>query len=392
MQPDNFHLLIHHHAIAYVDTDDTVWLPSYIGRWVSALAEHFRRIGLLMHRSDNLLPRQDEPVAQGNVTLYSLGSPGKTWDRIPRMRCLRRVCAEAGQEMDGLLIRGITPRQHPVWRSTPVSRKAFLLVGSLNQSGRQPTWSIGGVYSALMARHRLCEFRRIAERGTLLMANSFGLVSEIKRFFDRQAHFVPTNSIRRQEFSPLQVRPVSPMWKLLYCGRLDLNKGLRELMQAVAVLNQQGQPCQLDVVGPTTEPIYSHLVELADQLGIATQVRWHGLVPYGPRLFEFYQRADALVLPSYSEGFPHVIWEAAAHCCPVITTAAGGIPGLWKHEQHGLLVPPKDVVAIVSALQRLVSDDSLRSYLIEQAYAHATAYTVEACAQKLAETLGEEWS
>ena len=391
MQPDNFHLLIHHHAIAYVDTDDTVWLPSYIGRWVSALAEHFRRIGLLMHRSDNLLPRQDEPVAQGNVTLYSLGPRGKLQDRLLRRRRLRRVCARAGQEADGLLIRGITPSQYPVWQFTPVCRKAFLLVGSLEKN-QEPVRSLIGAFFALMERQHLSELRRMAEKGTLLMANSPVLVSEIEQLFGKQAHFVPTNNIRRSEFAPLQVRSVSPVWKLLFCGRLDLKKGIRELMQAVAVLNQQGQPCQLDVVGPTTEPLYSQLVELADQLGIATQVRWHGLVPYGPRLFEFYQRADALVLPSYSEGFPHVIWEAAAHCCPVITTAAGGIPGLWKHEQHGLLVPPKDVVAIVSALQRLVSDDSLRSYLIEQAYAHATAYTVEACAQKLAETLGEEWS
>ena len=392
MQPAEFRLLIHHHDIAYLDESGVIWLSAVIGRWVDALAEHFGEIGLLLYQSNDRLPKQHTPVVRENVRLYSLGSPGKVWDRIPRMRRLRRVCAKAGQEMDGLLVRGITPRQHSVWRFTPVPRKAFLLVGSLSRNWKLLIGSPIGVYSYLMSFYRLWELSWIANDNALLMANSQVQVSQIERSFDQQAHFVPTNSIRRNEFAPLQVRAVSPTWGLLFCGRLDLKKGIRELMQAVAVLSQQGHPCQLDVVGPMTESIHSQLVELAGELGIAAQIRWHGLVPYGQGLFKFYQQADALVLPTYSEGFPHVIWEAAANCCPVVTTAVGGIPALWKHEKHGLLIPPKNVDAIVAALQRLFSDNALRHRLVEQAYEHASAFTVEACAQKLAETLAEEWN
>ena len=75
---------------------------------------------------------------------------------------------------------------------------------------------------------------------------------------------------------------------------------------------------------------------------------------------KFYERADALVLPTYSEGFPHVIWEAAAHSCPVIVSGVGGVPALWKDGKHGLLVPPQDVEALVKAVRRMLSSDDLR--------------------------------
>jgi len=172
---------------------------------------------------------------------------------------------------------------------------------------------------------------------------------------------------------------------------LDHKKGLQELLQALSILNRQGQPCRLDIVGAKIDPIYSELVGMGNALGISSLMDWHGFIPYGPDLFDFYQRADTLVLPSYSEGFPHVIWEAAANCCPIITTSVGGIPALLTHEEHCLLIPPKDIDAIVVSIKHLLSDAKLRENIVRQAYHHAKAFTVEACAQKLANVLAQEW-
>ena len=390
--PSQFRLLVHHHDIAYVDAEGIPWLTAGIGRWVSALADYFQEVGLLVYQSTKPLPRQDTPLNKKNVCLYSLGAPGHYWDHIPRMRRLRRVCQQVGQHMDGLLIRGVTPRQYSVWRFTPVSKKAFLLVGSLGSNLLRLDRFPIGIFLAVMARNCLSELRKMADHDTLLMANSPILVSEIDTLLEKKAYFVPTNSLQRDEFAPFQVRAVTDPWKLLYCGRLDLKKGLRELFQAVAILKDQGQLCQVDMVAQTKEPIYSQLVDLAKQLQITDQICWHGLVPYGAELFKFYQRAETLILPTYTEGFPRVIWEAAANCCPVITTAVGGIPALWEHEKHGLLIPPKDADAIVSAIRRIFLEDTLRHRLIEQAYQHALDFTVEACARKLTDTLSEEWN
>ena len=391
MHPEDFKLLIHHHDVAYVAKPGEIWLTAGIGRWVSALSAHFKEIGLLLHTSARPLPRQDTPVTKENVRLYSLGPPGHYWDRLPRMRRIRQACRQAGSQADGLLIRGLTPRQYTVWQHTPVPRKAFLLIRSPRQS-RITDLSLMTILSEVINKYREHEFSRIAKNDTLLMVNSPVHLPAIEKISGKKAHFVPTNTIRAAEFAPLQVRPISVPLKLLYVGRLHLLKGLRELFQAISILQQQGYPCVLDLVAAQEEPVYAQLRALAGQLGITGHINWRGYVPFGPELFDFYQAADVFVLPTYTEGFPRVLWEAAASCCPMVTTSVGGIPSLLAHETHALLIPPKDVQAIVISVKRLLSDSLLRRELVEQAYRHALEFSVEACAKKLALTLSGEWS
>jgi glycosyltransferase involved in cell wall biosynthesis len=391
MNPENFRLLIHHHHVAHVDNAGEIWLTSAIARWVLALSTHFKEIGLLLHQSAKPLPGQDTPISRKNVRLFSLGPPGYYWDYLPRLRRIREVCRHAGPQADGLLIRGLTPRQHTVWLHTPGARKAFLLV----RSPRQPRLiKIGPkeILSAGLNKFREFEFRQIAKKNNIVvMANSPAYIPEIEVLTGHKAFFVPTNTIQEEEISPLHVRPVGIPFKLLYVGRLNFLKGLRELFCALAVLHQQGQRCVLDLVGDLDEPVYPDLVKLADQLGITNLIYWHGFVPYGPELFKYYLNADSFVLPTYTEGFPHVLREAVANCCPVITTSVGGIPAIFEHEKHALLIPPKDVDSIVNAVKRLITETTLRQKLIGQAYHQSMDFTVEACAQKLAATLSMAW-
>jgi glycosyltransferase involved in cell wall biosynthesis len=385
-------LLIHHHHTAFIDHEDVIWLTSVMGRWVDALADCLEQVGLLFYQSAEHSPRLDTPVTKPNVKLYSLGPRKTVRERMFRKNDLRRVCFEASKGAGGLLIRGMTPHQHAIWRYTPTVHKAFLLVGSLKREQDRLRRSLDEILAEILYFVRLSQVRQIANNMTLMLANSPSLVDEIDARFGKRAWFVPTNSIRKNEFAPLVVRPLADPRKLLYCGRLDIRKGLRELLEALAVLNQQGPRFHLDILGAAGEPAFSELRDLADGLGIGDQISWHGLVSYGPGLFEYYRQADALILPSYSEGFPHVIWEAMANCCPVIATSVGGIPALIQHEEHALLVPPKEVESIVMAVRRLFADEATRRRLIEQAYPRAADFSVEACAQKLAATLSDQWS
>jgi glycosyltransferase involved in cell wall biosynthesis len=391
MEVEKSCLLIHHHHIAYEDDNGRIWLSSVIGRWVESISYCVREVRLLLYQSEKHLTQQDTPIYRDNVQLYSLGTRRRALDSFLHLTHLRRACIEAGKEADGLLIRGITPHQSFIWRSTPVDHKAYLLVGSIKRENKSFPHSPLDAFLLFLGNLRLKELHQIANDGALMLTNSPQLVSEIGEVLGKKAYFVPTNSYRQGEFAPLQARPVSTPRRLLFCGRLDYKKGIRELMQALAILNQQGQTYHLDIVGAKLDPVYSELVELGKTLGISDLIDWHGFIPYGPELFSFYQQADALVLPSYSEGFPHVIWEAAANCCPVITTSVGGIPALLTHEVHCLLIPPKDVDAIVASINRLLSENHLRENIVRQAYDHAKAFTVEACAEKLTNVLGKEW-
>jgi glycosyltransferase involved in cell wall biosynthesis len=390
MNPANFKLLFHHHTAAYTEDSDQIWLNAGIARWISALSDHFREIGLLLYHTSKHTPTQDTQITQQNVKFYSLGLPGHYWDHISRLHRIQQVCRAAGAQADGLLIRGLTPRQLTVWESTPIKNKAFLLVRSPTQN-RLTSISLDAIFSSLINRVRESHFRKIARGDTLLMVNSPLHIPQAEEISGKTAHFIPTNTISRSEFSDLEIRPTSNPVQLLYCGRIHYLKGLRELFQAVAILRQQGQSCSLNLVGEQEEPASTQLKRLADQLGISNHIIWHGYISFGPELFKRYGTADMFVLPTYTEGFPRVYWEAASNCCPVIITAVGGIPALLNHEQHALLIPPKDPDAIAAAVTQLLSDHNLRCRMVLAAYDYASSYSVEACAWKLTDLLSEKW-
>jgi glycosyltransferase involved in cell wall biosynthesis len=254
----------------------------------------------------------------------------------------------------------------------------------------RPQISFRNLYSSLMKLHRRRELRAIA-RESLLLANSPELVSEVRNEYGKDASFVPTNTLSTEECPSYQSHVQSSPMRILFCGRVVREKGILELVQSVGLLHERGVPCLLDVVGPFKNEARVEIEATALASNVAERVVLHGPIPYGPELFSFYQRAEVFALPTYSEGFPHAIWEAAAHSCPVVTCCVGGIPALWKNEVHGLTVKPQDPELIATAILRFRNDSVLRLRLTENAYRHALNFTVEVCALELATVLSNLW-
>ena len=83
------------------------------------------------------------------------------------------------------------------------------------------------------------------------------------------------------------------------------------------------------------------------------------------QVLRLFHAADASVLPSAWENFPHTVVEALAVGCPVIATAVGGVPEVVRDGENGLLVPPGDSGALAAAIARFFADDALRARLRE---------------------------
>ena len=137
--------------------------------------------------------------------------------------------------------------------------------------------------------------------------------------------------------------------EVLYVGRLSPEKNVDTLVEAVGDLN-------LVVAGdgPLRERVPNAL----------------GSVPHAEveRLLE---RASVVVAPCEREGFGLAAAEAMAFGRPVVAAAGGALLELVTDEETGLLVPPRDVAALRSAVERLLADPELRERLGRAARARA---------------------
>jgi len=141
--------------------------------------------------------------------------------------------------------------------------------------------------------------------------------------------------------------------RLLYIGRLAKGKGLCELLQALKLAHAQDAKVRLIIAGGGPEE--GRLRHLVDELGLSGDVSFAGPV-FGESKIRLLADSDALVLASYSEGLPYALLESMAAGAPVIVTPVGAIPDVVTNGVHGLLVPPRDPVAIFRAIGKLHSD------------------------------------
>jgi glycosyltransferase involved in cell wall biosynthesis len=168
--------------------------------------------------------------------------------------------------------------------------------------------------------------------------------------------------------------------RLLFVGRLNDQKGLEHLLHALASMKA---PATLDIVGDG--PNRESLKALAQQLGIAPRIRWHGQLSQSA-LPAIYQRASAVVLPSVDEGLGLVAVEALLCETPVVAFDSGGLRDVIQHEKTGLLVKPGDRAALAAALDDLLARDGRGSQLGKAGRLYAlSAFAPESAARRYAE-------
>jgi glycosyltransferase involved in cell wall biosynthesis len=142
-----------------------------------------------------------------------------------------------------------------------------------------------------------------------------------------------------------------------FAGRLTCDKGIPELLQAFEKVLRQAPSARLLLVG------------WFDDSDDALNANLRGYIARHPRIVHtgfvadtapWYRSMDVMVLPTWREGFPNAVLEAAASGVPVITTHATGARDSVLPEVTGLLVPPGDAGAIADAVLTLLADPGRR--------------------------------
>lgn len=142
--------------------------------------------------------------------------------------------------------------------------------------------------------------------------------------------------------------------------RLLWDKGVGELVEAARLLKSRNVPLTIRLVGP------SDLNPAAVPPDVLEAWRKEGVVEIHPPVrdaAEAYAPAHIAVLPSYREGLPKALLEAAACGLPIISTDVPGCREICREDETGLLVPVKTVEPLADALETLARDPALRARL-----------------------------
>lgn len=172
-------------------------------------------------------------------------------------------------------------------------------------------------------------------------------VATIRPMFDLE----PRDALRRPERTT-----APPLWKLLFVGRLETDKGIYELVSAARQLQANGLRFQLRLIGGG--PLFRQLLD-EQGAGRLDCIAVPGMIADRSLLMREYEAADIFISPSYHEGFPRTLYEAMMKGLPIITTMVGGIPGYMKAGQNCCAIEPKSAESIVTAVEAVTGNLSL---------------------------------
>lgn len=157
-------------------------------------------------------------------------------------------------------------------------------------------------------------------------------------------------------FTPSPEPPGIPV--VLLPARMLWDKGVGEFVDAIGLLRARGLEIKGVLVGRVDEENPAYIPEAQIRAWQASgTVEWWGHRDEMPTVLA---SAHVVVLPSYREGLPKVLLEAAACARPIVATDVPGCRDVVRHGENGLLVPPRDPNALAEAIGTLIRDRPMR--------------------------------
>ena len=162
-----------------------------------------------------------------------------------------------------------------------------------------------------------------------------------------------------------QIRPAAGnQTVIVFNGRLISGKGIQDLLTAAYHLPPTTY--RLFIIGDGPER--NALQKKSRSLGLQKQITFTGQLPW-EQVISTLKVADIVVNPSYSEGLPSAIIEAALCAKAIVATNVGGTPEIITNQHSGYLIPPRQPDVLASRLKQLIDHPQLRTRLGQAAHA-----------------------
>jgi glycosyltransferase involved in cell wall biosynthesis len=171
-----------------------------------------------------------------------------------------------------------------------------------------------------------------------------------------QAVLIRGSGVDTEQFVPCPEPDGVPV--VILPGRMLWEKGVQEFVAAAEILRAQGVTARFVLVG---EPDIGHTTSIPlaqlrewNESGV---VEWWGQQENMP---EVLARSHVVCLPSYGEGVPRALIEAASSGRAIVASDVPGCREVVRHGENGFLIPAYNAAALASALATLIQDGSLR--------------------------------
>ncbi|MEN5086553.1 glycosyltransferase family 4 protein [Sphingobacterium faecium] len=257
-----------------------------------------------------------------------------------------------GAKLAGVPIRLHTVAGMPLMEATGMKRKVLDFVEKLTYRAATKVYpNSRGLYDFILDNN----FTQKDKLSVLANGSSNG----IDTTFFSQAHFTESDNQNLRQSLGIDETD----FLFIFVGRLVGDKGLNELITAFVNLSKSmtySNHVKLLLVGPfesELDPLNQKtLVEIKNNLNIISVGFQKDIRPY-------MAISDALVFPSYREGFPNVVMQAGAMGLPSIVSDINGCNEIIIEGKNGTIIPVKSAVAIQTAMMRFIDDISFFNQL-----------------------------
>lgn len=177
---------------------------------------------------------------------------------------------------------------------------------------------------------------------------------------------------------------------VLYVGRVNEKKGVRDLIRAFEIVLSKQRDCILAIAGSGDRKYIEGLIKEVGKAGLDDHVYFLGPVP-NREMPALMRAADIIAYATREgEGIPRALLEGMACGKPVVATEVAGIPEAVIDGVTGFLVKPRDITSLADRLSILLMDDSLRRDMGLRARRHVeTEFNYDTVIPKIAALLRE---
>lgn len=243
---------------------------------------------------------------------------------------------------------GVPHRLHtvaglPLLEATGIKRKLLDFVEKLTYSSATKVYPNSKALLEIIQQNNYCEASKLKVIGN---GSSNGIDTN---YFDKSHFSAEQNNTLKNKLGI-----ANSDFVFIFVGRIVADKGINELVAAFSTLQNEITNVKLLLVGPFEQELNPLQLQTMNEIQTNSNIISVG---YQNDVRPYFAISNALVFPSYREGFPNVVMQAGAMSLPSIVSNINGCNEIIIEGENGTIIPVKDQNALLNAMKIVAQND-----------------------------------